>query len=114
MPTATFKVKAHPDDHLLQRIVVVCHRRRVDILALSYAPGEITLTVAAPDLGRVGAWLRNLVDVIDVARADARPGAVDDYREAFARNSERSFSVASVSSTSPSGSVFGSPWTTTP
>jgi len=66
MRTATFTLQVRPDGESLHRVLSVCHRRRVRIVSLVYARGEIRLTVSVADPDRLEVWLGNLVDVLDV------------------------------------------------
>jgi acetolactate synthase small subunit len=68
MPTATFTVQVRPRSDVLHRVVSVCHRRALVIVALSYAGDAITLTVRG-ETGRsshLRRWLGSLHDVVAV------------------------------------------------
>jgi hypothetical protein len=73
MPTTNLYVHVRPDSDALQRIVTVCGRRYLEILAMTYDGREIRLTVRHEARRRrhIGHWLSALVDVLDVAEVAA-------------------------------------------
>lgn len=73
MPTRHLKLSVRPRSDVLQRVVGVCHRRRVEIVRLNYGLDEITLTFesCSPRSDGVQRWIGALVDVLDVHEIDA-------------------------------------------
>jgi acetolactate synthase small subunit len=65
MPTATFKLHVRPGSDALHRVLSVCHRRVIEIVALAYGDGEMTLTIAGDErrLRQIGCRLGALRDV---------------------------------------------------
>ncbi len=72
MSAHTFEIRIQPHSDALYRIISICHRRGVQIAALSYATDELTLTIDSQHrrLGHVERWLTALVDVRDVCAID--------------------------------------------
>lgn len=45
MPLASFTLRVCPETDVLQRVVMICHRRHVEIVSVSYEAEEIRMTV---------------------------------------------------------------------
>jgi acetolactate synthase small subunit len=73
MPTICVQAHVLPEPDVLQRVVTVCRRRYLDIVALNFGEDEIRLTVrgSADRCGRIVEWIGALVDVLDVAQVDS-------------------------------------------
>jgi hypothetical protein len=69
MPTTELILSVQSDTDVLHRVVCVCHRRRLDITALSYRVGCLRLTVdgASGQSCRIRVWLAGLLGVLNVA-----------------------------------------------
>ena len=69
MPTINLYVQVRPDSDALQRVVTLCGRRYLEILAMNYGANAIRLTVRYETARRrqIVQWLGALVDVLDVA-----------------------------------------------
>lgn len=105
MPTVTLTLQVLPDSEALHRVVTVCRRRQLVIESLSYAAGELVLTVsgAPPRLRQIDARLGALVEVLDVEHAagERRAGVAPtprDRRDALGLSSDREHRRARVSS----------------
>jgi hypothetical protein len=89
MPTTTLTLEVQPGTDVLQRIVCVCGRRNVDIVALSYLGGQITLTVGGDPwhTRRLGRWLSALVNVLSVGNEPATVprGSGQEIEDGFGR-----------------------------
>ena len=68
MPTTNLTLQVQPGTDVLDRVVCICRRRNLRILALTYTDKQITLAVAGD--GRqtrsIERWLSSLVDVLHV------------------------------------------------
>jgi hypothetical protein len=81
MPTTDLILRVQPGTDVLHRVVSVCRRRNLQILALSYAEQQITLTVVGDQRQTCGIvrWLSALLHVFEVsdgefaAAGDATP-----------------------------------------
>jgi acetolactate synthase small subunit len=75
MPTANLTLTIHPGPDVLHRVICICRRRNLEILALSYEQQRIALTLAGADrqVSGIERWLASLVHVFDVQRADLAP-----------------------------------------
>jgi acetolactate synthase regulatory subunit len=73
MHRATLTLRVEPGTDALHRVVCVCHRRAVQIVALAYADDEITVTVEGHEQRsrHLGRWLGALHDVAAVRQLDA-------------------------------------------
>jgi hypothetical protein len=81
MPATTLKLRVNPQTDALHRVVSVCHRRSLEIIALHFTGDEIALTVIGEQLGARGIahWLGALIDVVAVGERDFdRPPAQPD------------------------------------
>lgn len=69
MPITELILSVQPDTDVLHRVVCVCHRRRLEITALSYRAGCLRLTVdgASGQACRIPVWLAGLPSVLTVA-----------------------------------------------
>jgi hypothetical protein len=78
MPAATFRIHIDAASDALHRIVCVCHRRHVGIVALDYAGGEMRLTLDGdqPRLLHMERWLGALRDVGEVREVDSATRAL--------------------------------------
>lgn len=65
MPTTDLKLHLKPGADALHRVLCVCRRRGLEVLALTYADHELTLTVAGPPArrDRLALWIGALLDV---------------------------------------------------
>jgi hypothetical protein len=68
MCKANLMIQVQSGSDALHRIVCVCHRRVVQIVALSYADDEITLTIEGDEYHsrQIARWLDALHDVVAV------------------------------------------------
>lgn len=68
MPTAHLTLQVRSGTDVLHRVVCICRRRNLRILALTYADKQITLTVAGDErqTRSIERWLSSLVDVLHV------------------------------------------------
>lgn len=73
MPNTSLSIYIHTGTDALHRVVSVCRRRNLEILALTYADDQITLTISgdARKMRQIDRWLAALVDVFDVEFCDA-------------------------------------------
>jgi hypothetical protein len=72
MPTTELILNVQPDTDALHRVVCVCHRRRLDITALSYHSGCLRLTVhgGSGQSRHIRFWLAGLPNVLSVAEVN--------------------------------------------
>jgi acetolactate synthase regulatory subunit len=77
MPTTNLSVQVRPESDALHRVVALCGRRYLEIIAMSFGGGEIHLTVRHERARsrHVTQWLAALVDVLDVAVLEPSPTA---------------------------------------
>ena len=70
MSAITFEVRVGPGRDALHRIICVCHRRGLEIVALSYGYDELSLTLEGDErrMRQAERWLGALVDVSGVWR----------------------------------------------
>lgn len=82
MPTTSLTLEVQPDTDVLHRVVCICRRRMLQVVALSYAEQLITLTVAGPErqMRGIERWLSALLHVSTVQRHE-RASASADARE---------------------------------
>lgn len=75
MPITVLKLQVEPGTDVLDRVVCVCRRRSVEILALNYAQAEIDLAVEGESyrLHRLRDWLGALVNVLEVRKEEPPP-----------------------------------------
>jgi acetolactate synthase small subunit len=68
MPTANLSLYVQARTDGLHRVVTVCRRRNVEILALTYSDSQISLEISGDDrqVRQIDRWLAALVDVFDV------------------------------------------------
>jgi acetolactate synthase regulatory subunit len=81
MPTTKLNIRVQPGNDVLHRVISVCHRRGLEIVALNYVEGLITITfVGRPGhTGRIDRWLAGLVDVLAVEAGRPDERAARDY-----------------------------------
>lgn len=68
MPNANLSLYVQAGTDALHRVVTVCRRRNVEILALTYSGDQIRLEISGGDrqVRQIDRWLDALVDVFDV------------------------------------------------
>jgi acetolactate synthase regulatory subunit len=73
MPTARLNLHVQSGTDALHRVLCVCRRRGLDVIALGYRDERIALTVAGQErqMGQIDHWLGAVVSVIDVQGVDA-------------------------------------------
>ena len=78
MPTINLTLQVEPGTDVLDRVVCTCRRRNLQIVTLTYAQHQITLTVTGPDRQTRGldSWLAALVNVFEVHRKEHTAAAV--------------------------------------
>lgn len=72
MSTTTLSLYVHAGTDALHRVVSVCRRRNLEILALTYADDQIALTIRGDNrqVRQIDRWLAALVDVFEVEFRD--------------------------------------------
>jgi acetolactate synthase regulatory subunit len=77
MPTTNLTMQVQPGTDALHRIVCVCRRRNLQIIALTYAEPQIALTVSGDDRQARGIerWLSALLYVTEVKRQELVAGS---------------------------------------
>jgi acetolactate synthase regulatory subunit len=75
MSAATLKVRVTPRSDALHRVISVCHRRALQIVALNFSGNEITLTVTGQEdrWRHLDRWLIGLHDVLAVSEHNLGP-----------------------------------------
>lgn len=75
MPTARLKIRVRSHSDALHRVMCVCHRRTVEIVALNFTGETIELAIAGSDrqLDGIGRWLSALPDVLGVHLRPSKP-----------------------------------------
>jgi acetolactate synthase regulatory subunit len=73
MPNTSLSLYVHAGTDALHRVVSVCRRRNIEILALTYSDNQISLTISGGrrQMRQIDRWLDALVDVFDVEFCDA-------------------------------------------
>jgi acetolactate synthase regulatory subunit len=72
MPTVRLTLRLHPESDAVHRVISVCRRRRLQVIALDYAGDEMTITLTgeAGRTQRIGCWLDGLIDVLEVGHSE--------------------------------------------
>jgi acetolactate synthase small subunit len=78
MPNANLSLYVQAGTDALHRVVSVCRRRNVEILALTYSDSQISLEIRGEDrqVRQIDRWLDALVDVFDVEFCDTGSACV--------------------------------------
>lgn len=63
---STLKIRVQPGSDALHRVLCVCHRRGMQILALTYTDDELVLTIQGEERRsrHIGHWLAALPSVL--------------------------------------------------
>ena len=72
MPTVHLTLHTRSGTDVLQRVVCICRRRNLQIVALTYIDREIVITVRGEErqVRGIDRWLTSLVDVFRVERRE--------------------------------------------
>lgn len=88
MPSMNLSLCVQAGTDALHRVVTVCRRRNVEIVALTFSDSRIRLTISGDygQMRQIDRWLAALVDVFEVEFCDAgavtqRTGAVGVTRD---------------------------------
>jgi acetolactate synthase regulatory subunit len=94
--TTTVLLNLHPQSDALHRVLSVCHRRCLQIRALSFAESSVELTVTgeAARTAVLDRWLAALVDVLDVTIAAPSSGGTSPVAGKQRRDPPTSQSLA--------------------
>ncbi len=78
MPNTNLTLDVQARTDALHRVVSVCRRRNVEILALTYSGNRISLEISGNQrqIRQIDRWLAALVDVFDVESCDAPAAAL--------------------------------------